>query len=157
MRRTVKPLTRLLVALLCISPLIAKPKPTVPIYVQIHEGNGEIQTNTTEYSGVGSSGAGSYASTGSYSGATIFVNATVRAQTSENAPAVATNDGKWCLLGSSEIPLDPNVQYPGMLRGDGIDILVPQKNGKTKKIHFSVYDHAWKNLSEAMRLYKVQH
>ena len=150
-----KRLTLLLIALLCISPLMAKPKTAVPVYVHIHEGNMDTETNSSDYHDrwVG----GSYSREGSYTGVTIFMNVVVSAQTSDNASAVAANDGKWCLRGDSAIPLDPTIQYQGVLQGDGIDISVLEKNGKTKKIHFGVYDRTWKDLSEAMRLYKTQH
>ena len=140
-----------------VSLLLAKPKPAVPVYVHIKQESVETLSTGTTFSGVGSGGSGSYSSSGSYSAATVFMNVTISPRTPDKAGATAAGDGQWCLLGDSKVPLDENGQYEGLLQGDDVSILVPEKNGKTKKIHFGIYDRKWRDLAEAGRLYKAQH
>jgi hypothetical protein len=64
---------------------------------------------------------------------------------SDDADAVAKNNGQWCIKG--EILLH-SFEYHGTLSGNDLEIEVPQKNGKTKKMTFVVYDHKWRKLSD---------
>lgn len=76
-----KQLMGLATALLCVSPLLAKPKPTIPVYVYIHEGAVQTLKTDTTFSGVGGGRTGSYSNTGSYAGVTVFINVSVNART----------------------------------------------------------------------------
>ena len=71
---------------------------------------------------------------------------------SDNAEAVAKNNGQWCILG--DIELDKTAEYHGMLNGNSIELEIPDKNGKTKKKSFEVYDHKWRNLIELSRFFE---
>ncbi|HEY2647429.1 MAG TPA: hypothetical protein VGI34_10670, partial [Candidatus Acidoferrales bacterium] len=131
------------VALLCISSAIAKPKPVALVHVKLIQGTGSsvIATSDSKSSGIGMG-----------SSEKVYLNVIVSASTPEFAPAVAKNDGKWCLTGNTEIRSD--FIYEGLLQGDGIDILIPQVDSKTsqvigtKKVHFSILAHDWRNLSQ---------
>lgn len=64
---------------------------------------------------------------------------------SENAEAVAKNNGQWCISG--DIDLDKSIEYHGTLDGNTLEVEVPQNGGKTKKKTFEITDHKWKKLS----------
>jgi hypothetical protein len=63
---------------------------------------------------------------------------------SDNSKAVAKNNGQWCITGSTG--LDWTVEYQGTLNGNWLDIQIPDKDGKTKTLHFEVVDHKWRKL-----------
>lgn len=64
---------------------------------------------------------------------------------SDNSQAVAKNDGQWCIKG--DIYLDSN-ELHGTLSGNDLEIEVPQKNGKIKKVGFAIVDYKWRKLSD---------
>ena len=128
-------LMRVIIALLCISPAIARPKPAALVYVKAVQGRGVGFTITSDSRSSGVSND---------SGEKVYVNAVVSARTPDYAQAVAKNDGKWCLQGTFE--MQPNVSYDGFLQGDGIDLVILKQNGKTSKIHFSIVAREWRNL-----------
>lgn len=64
---------------------------------------------------------------------------------SDNVEAVAKNNGQWCIKGDIELQ---SIEYHGTLGGNDLEIEIPQKNGRTKKITFVVYDHKWRKLSD---------
>ena len=72
----------------------------------------------------------------------FFLNVTVH---SDNADAVAKNNGQWCIKGEQ---LLGSLTYHGTLSGNDLDLEVPQPNGKVKKMTFVVYDHKWRKLSD---------
>ena len=122
-------------ALLCISPAVAKPKPAALVYVKAVQGRGVGFTITSDSRSSGISND---------SGEKVYVNVVVSARTPDYAQAVAKNDGKWCLQGTFE--MQPNSSYDGLLQGDGIDVVILQQNGKTRKMHFSIVARQWRNL-----------
>ena len=73
-----------------------------------------------------------------------FMNVTVL---SDNAEAVAQNNGQWCLKGEGDSMLS-SMTYQGTLSGNDLELEVPQPNGKVKKLHLVVYDHKWRKLSD---------
>lgn len=73
-----------------------------------------------------------------------FMNVTVL---SDNAEAVAQNNGQWCLKGEGDSMLI-SMTYQGTLSGNDLEVLVPLENGKVKTVHLVVYDHKWRKLSD---------
>jgi len=126
----------LLLVLLAAAPLLAKPKVAVHVTVNQGKGRDEVQ-DTLSKNGVSNSAADTVFAT------VYFLNVTV---TSDKAEALAGNDGHWCIKGAS--PLDVNGEYPALLNGNGLDVQVPAKNGKTKTLHFEVLDHKWRTLAD---------
>jgi len=127
-------LTWMLLLLLAASPLWAKPK--VDIRVRANEGIGKNLPQD------------SLSKTNSlYDGALVakqvfYLNVTVL---SDNADAVAKNNGQWCIKGDD---LLSSIEYHGTLDGNTLEIEIPQKNGKTKKKTYVVFDHKWRKLSD---------
>jgi hypothetical protein len=72
-----------------------------------------------------------------------YMNVTVL---SDNAEAVAQNNGQWCIKGESGSELG-SITYQGTLSGNDIELEVPQPNGKIKKMSFVVFDHKWRKLA----------
>jgi hypothetical protein len=64
---------------------------------------------------------------------------------SDNAEAVAKNSGQWCIKGDTLLGA---IDYKGTLEGNSLEIEVPQKNGKIKKIAFGIFDRKWHKLSD---------
>ena len=73
-----------------------------------------------------------------------YMNVTVL---SDNAEAVAQNNGQWCIRGEGDSELS-SMTYQGTLSGNDLEIKVPQPNGKIRQVHFTVYDHKWRKLSD---------
>ena len=73
----------------------------------------------------------------------FFVNVIVL---SDNAEAVAKNNGQWCISGDTE--LDTNTEYHGTLDGNTLNLEIVQKNGKIKKKSFEILDHKWRKLAD---------
>jgi hypothetical protein len=130
-----KPLTSLLLLLLASAPLQAKPK--VDVRVKVSD---SIEVNTPQAS-LSRDHNSSPAST--FFAPVYILNVTVL---SENAEAVAKNNGQWCMSG--DVELGKNIEYHGTLNGNTIEVELPQNSGKTKKITFEITDHKWKKLSE---------
>ncbi len=126
----------LFVLMLAASPLWAKPK--VEVRVQVNEGilKDEPQQNLSKSGGVGSGGGLLY-------GTVYYMNVTVA---SNDAEAVAKNNGQWCIKGDTN--LDKAINYHGMLNGNELQLEIPQKDGKTKKKSFEIFDHKWRKLSD---------
>jgi hypothetical protein len=129
-------LTLFFVASLCIAPAVSKPKPVSLVYVKMVQGHGTgfIISSDSRSTGIDVN-----------SGEKVTLNVIVTGRTTEYAAAVAQNDGKWCLVGNAE--LRAMFPYEGLLQGDGIDVLLPQPDGKTGKAHFSILYHRWIDLS----------
>jgi hypothetical protein len=127
-------LTGLLVLLLAASPLSAKPK--VDVRVRMNEGIGKsLPQDSLSRSGSPLDG--------SLVGKQVFyLNVTVL---SDNAEAVAKNNGQWCIKGDTFLE---SFDYHGTLDGNTLEVQIPQKNGKTKKVSFVIYDHKWRKLSD---------
>lgn len=126
--------TLLFVALFAATPLFAKPK--VEVKVMVNEGVGRDRVRDAISKGAGT--------TSNALVATVwFLNVTV---TSDNAEAVAKGNGQWCITGDDA--LDVNGEYQGTLDGSSVEIQVPGKNGKIKKLHFDIFDHKWRKLSD---------
>ena len=130
-----RPLTFLLLLLLAASPLLAKPK--VEVRIKIDD---EIVKDRPQDSL--SRGGGPSIPTTLY-GSIYFLNVTML---SDNAEAVAKNKGQWCISG--DIELDKATEYHGTLDGNKLELEIPQKNGKTKKRSYVVFDRKWRNLSD---------
>jgi len=70
-----------------------------------------------------------------------YVNVTL---TSDDASAVATNNGQWCIQSQDEaVDLPAGAEYQGVLEGDYIEVAIPLTNGKTRKISFKIFDKKW--------------
>jgi hypothetical protein len=125
------------VQVLLFSPVLSA-KPKVEVRVKVNEAVGKNQPDD------------SLARSGnSYEGAlpqpTVwYMNVTVF---SDNADAVARNNGQWCLKGEGDT-MPSSLTYKGILSGNDLDLEVPQPNGKVKKVHLVVYDHKWRKLSD---------
>lgn len=117
------------------SPALAG-KPKVEVQVKVNEGIGKNQP-ADSLSRAGSSYDGKLDLPQIY-----FLNVTV---TSDNAEAVAKNNGQWCIKGDVFLG---SVTYHGTLNGNDLEIEVPQPNGKIKKVSFGVYDRKWRKLSD---------
>jgi hypothetical protein len=125
------------VAFLCVSPAVAKPKPVALVWVKMIQGRGIGFSITSDSRSSGISNE---------SNEKVYVTAIVSARGDEYAEAVAKNEGKWTLTGNFE--MRPGFSYEGLLQGDGIDLIIPQANGKTSKVHFFVLAHEWRNLDQ---------
>lgn len=131
-------LQTLLAFQLLLWPLALSAKPKVEVRVKVNEAVGKNQPDDS----LSRSGR-SYESP--LPQPTIwFMNVTVL---SDNAEAVAQNNGQWCLKGEGDSMLS-SITYQGTLSGNDLEIEVPQPNGKMKKVHFVVYDHKWRKLSD---------
>lgn len=130
-----KCLTWFLLALLTAAPLCAKPK--VDVRVKVNEGLRKDRAGDSLSKGGGAT-LGNTFTTGVW-----FMNVSVMA---DNSEAVAKNNGQWCITG--EAALNVNGEYQGTLDGSSLDIQIPDKNGKSKKLHFEVLDHKWRKLSD---------
>lgn len=133
-----RPRIGLLVLFLSASPLWAKPK--VEVRVKASDGVGIDRPQDAL-----SKGGGASLNTILY-GTVYYWNVTVR---SDNAEAVARNNGQWCI--SSDIDLDASAEYRGILDGNRLELEIPQKNGKIKKTKFEIFDRKWKKLSDLVR------
>jgi hypothetical protein len=136
-----RPLAAFFLACLSLQPLVWPPslcaKPKVDVRVTVKDGIGK---NLPE--DVPSRTGGGYID-GAFGGPQVFYfNVTVR---SEKAEAVAKNNGQWCIKGDR---LLGSFTYHGTLSGNDLEIDVPQKSGKMKKMTFVVYDHKWRKLSD---------
>ncbi len=128
-----RPRTCLLLLLLAASPMWAKPK--VDVRIRVNDGVGKNQQDSLSRNG--SAVGGALAATTVY-----FLNVSVF---SDNAEAVALNNGQWCIKGDTLLGA---IDYKGTLDGNSLEIEVPQKNGKIKKLSFGIYDHKWHKLSD---------
>ena len=133
-----RPWTGLFLLFLAASPLSAKPK--VDVRVKVDDGVGVDRAKESI------SRAGGASSTTTIYTTVFYLNVTVL---SDNAEAVAKNNGQWCI--SSDTGLDKGTEYHGTLDGNDLELEIPQKSGKTKKKSFDVIDHNWKKLSDIMR------
>jgi hypothetical protein len=140
--RKVRLLTGLLLVLLAALPLWAKPK----VGVRIKIDDEIVKDRPLDQL---SRGGGSSLNTSIY-GSVFFLNVTVL---SDNAEAVAKNNGQWCISG--DIALDKATEYHGTLDGNNLELEIPQKNGKTKKKNFEIFDHKWRKLIDLSRLFDL--
>jgi hypothetical protein len=137
-----RPLTGLLLLLLAASSLWAKPKVDVRIKIDDEIVKDRPQDQISR-------GGGASIPTSIF-GSVYFSNVTVL---SDNAEAVAKNNGQWCISG--DIELDKATEYHGTLDGNNLELEIPQKNGKTKKKNFEVFDHKWRKLVDLTRLFDL--
>jgi hypothetical protein len=138
--RSVAALVLLLLAAL---PLWAKPKVEVRIKIDDQIIKERPQDSLSR-------GGGAAIPTTIY-GTIYFLNVTVL---SDNAEAVAKNNGQWCISG--DIELDKATEYHGTLNGNSIELEIPQKDGKTKRKNFEVFDHKWRKLIDLSRLFDLR-
>jgi hypothetical protein len=129
-----KPFTGLLLLLLAASPLCAKPK--VDVRIKVNEGVGKNLPQDSL------SRTGSAMDAPLNAGQVFYLNVTVL---SDNADAVAKNNGQWCIKGDD---LLGSIEYQGTLDGNTLEIEIPQKNGKTKKKSYAIFDRKWRKLSD---------
>ena len=120
--------------LLLSSAALAKPKVDVTLTVNDGIGKNLPQDSLSRTGG---------AMNGALGGVQVFyLNVTLHP---DNAEAVSTNNGQWCIKGDA---LLSSLTYHGTLSGNDLEIQVPQPNGKIKKMSFVVYDHKWRKLSD---------
>ena len=129
-----KCLTWSLLVLLTAAPLCAKPK--VDVRVKVNEGLRKDRAGDS----LSKNGA---SPNNTFTVGVWFMNVTV---TADNSEAVAKNNGQSCITGDTA--LNVNGEYQGTLDGNNLEIQIPDKNGKTKKLHFEVLDHKWRKLSD---------
>jgi hypothetical protein len=129
-----KPVTFFALLLLAAMPIWAKPK--IEVRVKVNEGIGKnLPQDSLSRTGSSMDGA--------LGGAQVFyLNVTVL---SDNADAVAKNNGQWCIKGDE---LLGSLEYHGTLDGNTLEIEVPQPNGKIKKKSYGIFDHKWRKLSD---------
>jgi hypothetical protein len=111
-------------------------KPKVDVQVKVNEGIGKTPP-ADSLSRTGSSYDGKLDMPSVY-----YLNVTV---TSDNADAVAKNNGQWCIKGDA---LLGSLTYHGTLSGNDLELEVPQPNGKIKKMSFAVFDRKWRKLAD---------
>jgi len=120
--------------LLAAMPIWAKPK--IEVRVKVNEGIGKNLPQDSLSRTCSSMD-------GALGGAQVFyLNVTVL---SDNADAVAKNNGQWCIKGDE---LLGSLEYHGTLDGNTLEIEVPQPNGKIKKKSYGIFDHKWRKLSD---------
>jgi hypothetical protein len=129
-----KPLTGLLLLLLAAAPLWAKPK--VDVRIKVNEGIGKNLPQDSL------SRTGSTMDAPLNAGQVYYLNVIVL---SDNADAVAKNNGQWCIKGDD---LLGSLEYHGTLDGNTLEIEIPQTNGKTKKKSYAIFDRKWRKLSD---------
>jgi hypothetical protein len=132
----------MLLLLLAASPLCAKPKVSVVVTVKEGMGKDYVQDSLAKNGnpiGIDTMGA---QGAGIIYGRVFYINVTLL---SNDAAAVAKNDGKWCIKGDTELDL---FTYNGTLDGNQLEVEIPQKNGKIKKAKFDIVDHKWRDLSD---------
>ena len=129
-----KLLASALLLFLAALPVLAKPK--VEVRIRVNEGIGKNLPQDSL------SRTGSSMDAPLNSGQVFYLNVTVL---SDNADAVAKNNGQWCIKGDT---LLGSIEYHGILDGNSIEIEVPQQNGKTKKQTFGIFDHKWRKLAD---------
>jgi hypothetical protein len=136
----IKTLAVFLMTLLAAQMLLSSPvfsgKPKVEVRVRVNEGLGKYPPQDT---------LNKYNSpvAGPLQSAEIFYfNVAVL---SDNAEAVAQNNGQWCVKGDIYLS---SIEYHGTLSGNDLVIEVPDKNGKIHKQNFVVYDHKWRKLAD---------
>jgi hypothetical protein len=127
-----KSLTWLLL-LLVAGPVWAKPK--VDVRIRVNDGVGRDRKDSLSRTGSSYDGALT-------TGQDYFLNVTV---VSDNAEVVAKNSGQWCIKGETLLGA---IDYKATLEGNYLEIEVPQKNGKIKKITFGIFDRKWHKLSD---------
>ena len=129
-----KTLSWICLLLVAAAPVLAKPKVAITLTVNDGIGKNVSQDSLSRTGG---------AIDGALQGTQVFyLNVTVR---SDNADAVAKNNGQWCIKGDE---LLSSLTYHGTLSGNDLELEVPQPNGKIKKMTFAVYDHKWRKLSD---------
>jgi hypothetical protein len=129
-----KPLIGLLLLLLTASLILAKSK--VEVQVRVNEGIGKNLPQDSL------SRSGSSMEAPVNAGQVFYLNVTVL---SDNAEAVAKNNGQWCIKGDA---LLSSLTYRGTLSGNDLELEVPQPTGKIKKMTFVVYDRKWRKLAD---------
>ena len=132
----------MLLLLLAAAPLCAKPK--VAVLVMVKEGMGKdyVQDSLAKNGNpIGVDNLGGQG-TGIIYGRVYYINVTVL---SNDAAAVAKNNGQWCIKGDTELDF---FDYNGTLDGNRLEVEIPQKNGKIKKAKFDIVDHKWRKLSD---------
>jgi hypothetical protein len=133
----------MLLLLLAASPLCAKPK--VAVRVKVKEGMGKdyVQDSLAKNGNpIGVDGVGGQG-TGIIYGRVFYINVIVISLLSNDEAAVAKNDGQWCIKGDTELEFS---DYSGTLDGNRLEVEIPQKNGKIRKVKFDIIDHKWRNL-----------
>lgn len=134
-----KTLARLLLACVVLQLSLSTPvsaKPKVDVRVKMSEGIAKTPPQDSL------SRTGSMMDGALNSGAIYYMNVTVL---SDNADAVAKNNGQWCIKGDA---LLESFEYHGTLDGNTLEIEIPQKNGKVKKVSFGIYDRKWRKLAD---------
>jgi hypothetical protein len=132
----------MLLLLLAASPLCAKPKISVVVTVKEEMGKDYVQDSLSKSgNAIGTDNLGGVG-TGVIYGRVFYINVTLL---SNDAAAVAKNNGKLCIKGDTELDL---FTYNGTLDGGRLEVEIPQKNGKIKKAKFDIVDHKWRNLSD---------
>ena len=129
-----KPLISLLLLLLAAASLQAKPKVDVRVKVTDSIGLNAPQASLSRDH--------NQSPANTFYAEVYFLNVTVL---SENAEAVAKNNGQWCIKGDE---LLGSLEYHGTLDGNTLEIEVPQPNGKIKKKSYGIFDHKWRKLSD---------
>jgi hypothetical protein len=128
-----------LLALLTAVPIFAKPK--IDVRVKVNEGVGRDSVT-------GGLSKNNMATTNNtmFKEVVWFLNVTV---TADNPEVAANGSGQWCVKNDNgDEGLYVSGEYQATLDGNNLDILVPIKNGKTKKEHFVIIDHKWRKLSD---------
>jgi len=127
-------ITCTILMLLAATPIWAKPK--VEVRIKLNDGFGIIEHTSAPTRGGAFYDDSGAAPTVFYQNVTVF---------SESAEAVAKNNGQWCIKGDAMLSTP---EYHGTLEGNNLEIEIPQKNGKIKKMNFVVYDHKWRTKSD---------
>jgi len=111
-------------------------KPKVAVRIKVNEGIGKYaqQDSLNKYN--------SPLGGPLVAGETYYFNVAVL---SDNADAVATNHGQWCIKGDTDLT---SIEYHGTLSGNDLVIEIPKKDGKVGKANFVVYDHKWRKLAD---------
>jgi hypothetical protein len=131
-----RPLSWLPLLLIAASPLLAKPKVDVRVRINDRFTREKVQdVLPNEGSSIGNPDSISTA-------VVYYMNITV---ISDNAEAVAKNNGQWCVTG--DMGLNLGAEYHGTLDGNNLEIEIPQKNGKNNRKIFEIIDHKWRTPS----------
>jgi hypothetical protein len=125
-----------LLLLLVASPTALWAKPKVEVRVTVNEGLGKNLPQDSL------SRNGSTMDAPLNSSQVFYLNVTV---SSDNAEAVAKNNGQWCIKGDE---LLNSFEYKGMLEGNTLELEIPQKKGAPKKRSYAIFDHKWRKLKD---------
>ena len=120
-------------------PAAPKPKPKIDVQVKVFNGIGRDRVAGSLSK---SDTAGSNTNESTIYERVFYFNVTITSERRD--PALAKNNGQWCITGENELSVDQ--PYDAELDGNKLEVEVPSKNGKARKYRYVVFDRQWRKL-----------